>query len=179
MSAPRQGGISGALTAAAAVSAGRGKGGAATVQTALRLVCNCFRHEALRAWVGGNRELLLDGFAGCHAAAAGGTKGIRLSLATLLLNYAVLLAGMQAGDVSEAKMQVLSGLEELLSGLPLEEADAAHRAVVAVGSLAAGDKAMAGLVGDLGVDKAVGRWAAAGGKVGEAVGELLQLLRGA
>lgn len=74
-------------------------------------------------------------------------------------------------------MQLLSGIEELLVSCPSEEVDAAHRAVLALGTLlVSGGSEMAGLAKDLGIVGQLGRFAAAGGKLGAAVQEVQALL---
>jgi phospholipase A-2-activating protein len=80
---------------------------AAAQQTGLRLACNCFKHEQLRAWVLQQRGALLDSYAGCYNTS---NKGVRLSMATFLLNLAVAyrLEGLLARD-AEGKMQVSPG----------------------------------------------------------------------
>ena len=59
---------------------------AANQQTGLRLICNCFRHPALRQWVQMQQSALLDGFAPAYK---GSSKAVRLAAATMLLNFAV------------------------------------------------------------------------------------------
>jgi hypothetical protein len=76
----------------------------AAAQTGLRLACNCCKHSALRAWLLAQRAALLDGCAALYSSA---TKGVRLGLATLLLNLAVAYR-LEPGLASDAegKMQV-------------------------------------------------------------------------
>ncbi|KAF8055486.1 Plaa [Scenedesmus sp. PABB004] len=172
MAAPALGGVSGAL-AAAAVS-----GLAPPLQTGLRLAVNCFKHPRLRAWALANRELMLDGFAG--VAAGGGSKAVRLGLASLLLNYAIAAGSGGAGALGgEGGMQVLSGLEELLGALPREEGEAAHRAVLALGTLLAGGGAdMAGLARELGLGDSLARLRGSGhDKLEAALAEVAALMR--
>jgi len=182
MSAPTVGSLSGAL--AAAVVSGTGP----ALQTSLRLLANCFKEQVLRDWVLQNRELLLDGFAGCYSAgSAGATKAVRLSLATLLLNYAVAAVEQPSSgsNSDEAAMQLLSGLEQLLGALPAEEGDAAVRAVLALGNLLiAGGSDMVNLANELGLDGQVSRFGAAtaslgsnAAQLGGVVQEVQQLLR--
>eukprot|EP00879_Flechtneria_rotunda_P019305 GHRR01020275.1.p1 GENE.GHRR01020275.1~~GHRR01020275.1.p1 ORF type:complete len:432 (+),score=183.42 GHRR01020275.1:420-1715(+) len=170
MSTPAIGTLSGALAAAAVSGVGP------ALQTGLRLVANCFKQPELRFWVLENRELLLDGFAGC-CSGTGGNKGLRLSLATVLLNYAV-AAGAAAGQMSiEGAMQLMSGLDELLGGLPVEEADSVHRVVLALGTLlAAGGPDLVGLAKDLGLAERLQGLSNAGGKAAVAVQEVRALL---
>lgn len=125
-----------------------------------------------------NREFILDGFAGCHKDAAGGNKGVRLSLATLLLSYAVLSidASGQLHQDAAGKVQLVSGLEDLLNELPAGEADAVHRALLALGTLVSGDKALVELAQDLGLGAVLGRFTSCGGTVTEAVQEVQRLL---
>jgi hypothetical protein len=229
MAEPRLGSLAGALAAAAV-------GGApAAAQTALRAAANCFRLPAARAWALSQREALLDGFAGCGRPEAGGSKGTRLGLATLLLNYAV--AGREPGAPPdpEGKMQVrgarrsaaapaparrshlscmlplllfspdrhpltpppppppppphpppppasrppyspkvLSCLEDLLGGLPADEADAAARGLTALAALVDGDAGLAGVAKDLGLGGAAARLG--GGKAAAAAAEVKRVL---
>jgi hypothetical protein len=102
MSDPTSGVLSTALAAAAVAATQAGGAVAATTQTALRLCVNLFKQPAARGWVTGNREVLLDGFAGCWG--QGATKGVRLSAASLLLNFGVALAS--GGGSGEDTMQV-------------------------------------------------------------------------
>lgn len=184
MSAPVLGTLSGALASAAVSELGP------ALQTGLRLAVNCFKQERLRSWALDNRELTLDGFAGCCAAGGpGSSKGVRLSMATLLLNYAIAAAAGSPGGASsssggsaEGSVQLLSGLEELLGSCPVDEADAVHRVVVALGTLMIGPTGavngeLVGLAKDLGVTDQLQRFNGAGDKVSAAVQEVMQLLR--
>jgi hypothetical protein len=170
MNTPAIGGLSGAI-AAAAVS-----GHGPALQTGLRLVANCFKEESLRSWVVGERELILDGFAGAGSGPAG-SKAVRLGLATVLLNFVV--AGAGGGADEAAGMQILSCVEDLLGACPAEEAQAAHRAVVALGSLLVGPGAAGfkGVAVDLGLGEQLQRWGGVGGEVGAAVAEVAKLLQ--
>eukprot|EP00878_Enallax_costatus_P017560 GHUV01018447.1.p1 GENE.GHUV01018447.1~~GHUV01018447.1.p1 ORF type:complete len:223 (+),score=54.14 GHUV01018447.1:718-1386(+) len=181
MSVPVLGTLSGALAAVAVSELGP------ALQTGLRLAVNCFKHEQLRAWVLENRELILDGFAGCCAAGGpGSNKGVRLSMATLLLNYAVAAAaaGTPGGASSsgEGSVQLLSGLEELIGSCPLDETDSIHRSLLALGTLMVGpggevNRELVGLAKDLGLGGQLQRFSGVGGKVAAAVQEVMQLLR--
>jgi phospholipase A-2-activating protein len=180
MSAPTLGGLSGALAAAAVSEL------APALQTALRLAANCFKADSLRSWALANRELLLDGFAGCCSAGGpGASKGVRLSAATLLLNFSIAAAAGKPGGASSSRrvssegcMQLLSGLEELLASVPVEESDAAQRALLALGTLlVAGGSEMVAVARDLGLGGQAARWAAAGGKLGGVAQEVQALLR--
>jgi hypothetical protein len=168
MSEPRLGSLAGALAAAAVGSA------PAAAQTALRLAANCFKLPALRAWAAGQREALLDGFAGCHRAEAGGSKGVRLGLVTLLLNYAVAARAPGAPPDPEGKMQLLSCLEDLLGGLPADESDAALRGLTALAALVEGDAGLTGVARDLGLGGVAARLG--GGKAAVAAAEVRRLL---
>jgi phospholipase A-2-activating protein len=183
MSAPTLGGISGALAAAAVSEL------APALQTALKLAANLFRTDSLRSWALANRELILDGFAGCCAAGgSGANKNVRLAAATLLLNFSIAAAAGNPGGASsssgvvsmssEGCMQLLSGLEELLGSLPVEEGEAVQRVLLALGTLlVAGGGEVVGVARDLGLGGEVGRWAGAGGKLGGVAQEVQALLR--
>lgn len=172
MAEPRLGSLAGALAAAAVGDA------PAARQTALRLAANCFKAPALRAWALAQREALLDGFAGCHRAEAGGSKGVRLGLATLLQNYAAAAAdaGSPLARDAEGKMQVLSCLEDLVGALPVEEADSAARALAAVAALAAGDGELAAVARDLDFASAAARLAAGGPRAAAAAADVRRAL---
>lgn len=173
MSAPKMGGLSGAL-AAAAVS---GQGPA--LQTALKVVANCFKEEPLRLWVMQQRELLLDGFAGVGGGPAG-SKAVRLGLSTVLLNFAVAAAAGNASGLDEAAgMQVLSCAEDLLGSCPMEESQALQRTVLAMGTLLLGPGAAAlkAVAHDLGLAQRLQQLRGAGSAVlSAAVSEVLQLV---
>lgn len=177
MATPAIGSLSGAIAAAAVSGHGPAQ------QTGLRLVANCFKEGTLKGWAVQDRELILDGFAGAGSGPAG-SKAVRLGLATVLLNYVVAraaaLAGSGAGDLDEAGgMQMLSCLEDLLRACPAEESQAAHRAVLALGTLLVGPDA-AGLKGvaiDLGLAEQLQRWSGEAGQVGAAAREVAQLLK--
>jgi hypothetical protein len=174
MREPRLGTLACALAAAAVGDA------PAARQTALRLAANLFKRPEMRAWALAERELVLDGFAGCHRPEAGGSKGVRLGYATLLQNYAVAAADA-ASPLSrdpEGKMQVLSCLEDLLGQLPADEADAAARALGAVVALASGDAELAAVARDLGLVAAAARLAAGGGKAAAAAAAVARTLGG-
>lgn len=184
MATPVLGTLSGALAAAAVSEL------SPALQTALRLAVNCFKQQAVRSWVLDNRELILDGFAGCCAAGGpGSNKGVRLSMATLLLNYAVAAAAGTPGGASsssssggEGSVQLLSGLEELIGSCPVEEVDSIHRAVLALGTLMVGpgggvNGELVGLAKDLGLNGQLQRFSGVGGKVSAAVQEVGHLLR--
>jgi hypothetical protein len=168
MATPQIGGLSGALAAAAV--AGHGP----ALQTGLKLVANCFKEGSLRSWAVEERELILDGFAGAGSGPSG-SKAVRLGLSTVLLNYAV--AG--AGSDEAAGMQLLSCLDDLLRSFPAEEVPAAHRTVLALGTLLLGPSA-AGLKAvavDLGLFEQLQRLSGVGGELGNAVREVLSLLK--
>lgn len=126
----------------------------ANVMTAARLACNCFRHAPTRAWLASNLGPLLDLFGGSYGS---GNKNVRLSIATLLLNLAVMArSGAGTAPVSaDAKVQMLSALSELLGSVPAEDVDSAQRALLAFGTLLLGDKELCDLARDLGANEIV------------------------
>lgn len=77
----------------------------AAQQTAVRLACNCFVQPALLGWVQGVGGRVLDTFAPC---AASPNKNVRQGLATLLVNYAVMLSKLASLEV-EFKSRVGAG----------------------------------------------------------------------
>lgn len=94
----------GGLGRALAVASSTSPPIAANQQTALRLACNCFLHQQLTLWLQGQGSALLDAFA---AAAASPNKNVRVGLATLLLNLAVLLGKIPAEELEfKAKVSV-------------------------------------------------------------------------
>lgn len=164
------------------------------LQTGLKLVANLFKQAPLRAWALQQRELLLDGFAGAGSGPAG-SKAVRLGLATVLLNY-VVAAGAAGSNSSSggggvlldeaAGMQLLSCVEDLLRGCPAEEGQAAHRAVLALGSLlvlssaaaaGGGSTGLKSVAQDLGLGEQLQRWSGAGGELGSALAEVSRLLK--
>ena len=50
------------------------------------MICNAFRHPALRQWVQSQRSALLDSFASAYSTSS---KAVRLAAATMLWNFAV------------------------------------------------------------------------------------------
>lgn len=105
---------------------------------------------------------------------------MRLGYATLLLNYTVAAFHLSTPLASdpEGKMQLLSCIEDLLGVLPVEEADSAHRALVALAALAAKDQGLREVARDLGLAAAAARLGAGGGKVAAAAGEVQRVLGG-
>jgi hypothetical protein len=68
----------------------------AAQQTAVRLACNCFVQPPALAWVQSAGSRLLDCFACC---AASPNKNVRQGLATLLVNYAVMLSKLASAEL--------------------------------------------------------------------------------
>ncbi|GJP80940.1 hypothetical protein CLOP_g11135 [Closterium sp. NIES-67] len=104
--------------------------------TGVRVAVNVFGLPSLHHWPRQHRAEVLDLFAPC---AASSNKNVRLALATLLLNYAVLLvdktAAAAAGeDLEEGQVQTLSAAFELAAA---SEADAEvrYRALLAIATL--------------------------------------------
>ncbi|KAJ9515815.1 hypothetical protein QJQ45_008655, partial [Haematococcus lacustris] len=145
LSPPSPGPLADALRAAA------GGGGGPALLLALRLLANCFAQPALRSWVEGQQGAVLDAFSAAVEAAgsAGAGKAVRSSWATLLSNCAV--SSRQGGGEEEAKLQVLSALVELLNSQPYVNPDATFTALVAIATMCHGDKQLASLASDLGV----------------------------
>lgn len=77
----------------------------AAQQTAVRLACNCFVQPVLLGWVQGVGGRVLDAFAPC---AASPNKNVRQGLATLLVNYAVMLSKLASLEL-EFKSRVGAG----------------------------------------------------------------------
>jgi len=120
----------------------------ASLQTALRLACNCFRQPPLRAWLASARSGVLELFGGAYGSAA---KGVRLGAATLLLDLAVLARAGGGGAGGDDAVQLLSAITELLSAVPRDDEEAAFRGLLAFGTLlAGGDAALRALARDLG-----------------------------
>ncbi|KAF5839606.1 PLAA family ubiquitin binding-domain-containing protein [Dunaliella salina] len=121
----------------------------AAQQLGCRVAVNAFKQPEPRQWAVRERSGLLDTLAG---AASSSNKAVRTSYATLLLNYVVAsrqLKGELAQD--EAKLQLLSGLAEVLSNCPTDDLDTLFRGLAATATLLIGDKALAALAGELGV----------------------------
>jgi PUL domain len=141
-------GLGAALAAAAAVGAPPG------LQTGLRSAANCFRAPPLRVWLLSQLGPLLDAYTGM-AASPGGTKAVRLAMATLLLNGAI-AGGGGDGDV---RLQLLSAVVTLLDATPEGEADAAARTAAALSTLlgAPDGGELAAVARDLGAGAALQR----------------------
>ena len=85
-------------------------------------------------------------------------QAVRVSLATLLYNYSVYFKqSPPSGTASEAKLQVLSALMELLAGAPLEDIDSVFRGLVALGTLCHEDAEMRALAVDMGANDVLRR----------------------
>ncbi|MEW5319781.1 MAG: hypothetical protein WDW38_010909 [Sanguina aurantia] len=122
----------------------------ANLQLACRLVANGFKHEAMREWVDALRSELFDSLSPALSCTA---KAVRLSAATMLLNFSVQLRrSAGAEDDMQSRLQVLSAAAELLGGCPaLEDPDSTFRTLQALGTVLSGDATLAGLAADLGV----------------------------
>ena len=59
--------------------------------------------------------------------------------------------GSSAADASEARLQTLSALSELLAAAPTSDQDSVFRGLVALGTLCLGDAEMCALAKDMGV----------------------------
>lgn len=68
----------------------------AAQQTGVRLACNCFVQPALVGWVQGAGSRLLEAAAPC---ATSPNKNVRQGLATLLVNYAVMLSKLASAEL--------------------------------------------------------------------------------
>ncbi|KAG6542654.1 hypothetical protein Mapa_015888 [Marchantia paleacea] len=101
---------------------------AANQLTSARVAVNTFRHSVLRDWAKKHREEVLDLFAECYHSS---NKNVRLALATLILNYSVLLVELKDED---GQTQAISGALEMAASTELE-AEVRFRALVALGSI--------------------------------------------
>jgi len=139
---------------------------------ALRVLANLFNTKSSRDVVLQHAETLLEAAAD---AARSSNKNIRLSLATLLLNFSVQLQDMGSGF--EGKMQVISILAEMLG--PESEDEVMYSALVALGTLASNDPAIQGLAKDLEIPSNLRRCNDGGkhtSKTRAATAEILQLV---
>ena len=95
LAAAGSGGTTGGLGAALAAATANPPVPAAQ-QTAARLACNCFVQPALLAWVQSAGSKLLEAL---DPAAASPNKNVRQGLATLLVNYSVMLAKLASSEL--------------------------------------------------------------------------------
>ncbi|KAL4428166.1 hypothetical protein ABPG75_002255 [Micractinium tetrahymenae] len=145
----------------------------AAQQTAARLACNAFVQPAALGWVQGAGGALLDCFARCTSSPS---KNVRQGLATLLVNYAVMLSKL-AGDELEFKSRLLVLAVEVLNASPGDDAETRFRALLAVGTLAAEHSKVRALARDLGFLSLADSLKAGGGKVAEVAAEVAAKLR--
>jgi phospholipase A-2-activating protein len=114
-------------------------------QVALRFLANCFVQPSLRPWVASQMEVLLNDddaptFAPTFASISSTSKGVRLGLATLLLNYAVFLNKSPRDEVQGKKgvvgvgVRLLRGCTCIGASEKLEE-ESIVRCMVALGTV--------------------------------------------
>ncbi|PRW44412.1 phospholipase A-2-activating [Chlorella sorokiniana] len=146
----------------------------AAQQTAVRLACNCFVQPPLLGWVQSAGSRVLDAFAPC---ATSPNKNVRQGLATLLVNYAVMLSKLASHEL-EFKSRMLGLAVELLNSSPVDDVETRYRTLVAVGTLAAEHSKVRAMARDLGfLSLADSLRAGGGGKVAEAAAEVAAKLR--
>ncbi|KAL4433027.1 hypothetical protein ABPG77_006454 [Micractinium sp. CCAP 211/92] len=146
----------------------------AAQQTAVRLACNAFVQPAALGWVQGAGGAMLDCFARC---ACSPNKTVRQGLATLLVNYAVMLSKL-ASDELEFKSRLLVLAVEVLNASPADDVETRFRALLAVGTLAAEHSKVRALAHDLGFLSLADSIKASGsGKVAEVAAEVAAKLR--
>ncbi len=111
---------------------------ATVLQLVLKIVCNMFAHQTSRKEVVKRREQLV---AKCNSVVESLPQErpviLEVGLASVPLNFTVMWV-LEGGDddENEAKIQILSSLvSSFLSGGALEAAEAAYRAMVALGTL--------------------------------------------
>ncbi|PSC75649.1 phospholipase A-2-activating [Micractinium conductrix] len=172
LAAAGSGGTTGGLGAALAAATANPPVPAAQ-QTAARLACNCFVQPALLAWVQSAGSKLLEAL---DPAAASPNKNVRQGLATLLVNYSVMLAKLASSEL-EFKSRVLVLAVELLNASPADDAETRYRTLVAVGTLAGEHSKVRGLARELGFLSLTDSLKGSGGKVGEVAAEAAQTLR--
>ncbi|KAK9942383.1 hypothetical protein M0R45_008052 [Rubus argutus] len=100
----------------------------ANLLTSVRVVTNLFKNSSFYNWLQMHRSEILDVYSSCYSSP---NKNLRLSYATLILNYAVLLIDNKD---REGQSQVLSAALQIAEEENLE-IDAKFRALVAIGSL--------------------------------------------
>jgi len=123
----------------AASCAGEVKPPKTAAMMAMRALGNAFEHEQMR----GVLQLHFGTFSACYAdTGAAGDKAVQTAHATLLLNYAVLLAGRGQALEAAAVERALAAGAALLKGLA-EESDpqAMYRLICALGTLLGADPA--------------------------------------
>ncbi len=122
-STPAAGAPPGSLGAALAAACTADPPVPATQQVAMRCMANCFAQPPLQAWAREHLIALLTLAAPC---AASQTKGVRLGLATLLVNVALALTKLP-GDELQAKFEVVALGAALLGVCPSSDEDARYR----------------------------------------------------
>ena len=95
----------------------------ASQQVALRCMTNCFAQPPLQLWA---RTHLLSMLGLAAPCASSSTKGVRLGLATLLVNVALALNKLP-GDELEGKVQVVALAGALLGACPAEDIEPRYR----------------------------------------------------
>lgn len=124
---------------------------------ALRVLANLFHFTNTRTLVVGRAEVLLEAAADTARSA---NKNVRLSLITLLLNFAVHLLGQPQGNAADVKLQTVSIIAEML-GAEAEDEEVLYRVLVTLGTLVTSDAATAGLAKDLDIPASLHRLASA------------------
>ncbi|CAI7880624.1 unnamed protein product [Closterium sp. NIES-54] len=102
--------------------------------TGVRVAVNAFGLPAMHQWPRKHRAEVLDLFAPCVSSS---NKNVRLALATLLLNFAVLLvdgAAAKGEDQEEGQVQTLSAAFELAAALEADP-EVRYRALLAIATL--------------------------------------------
>ncbi|GAX81885.1 hypothetical protein CEUSTIGMA_g9313.t1 [Chlamydomonas eustigma] len=122
---------------------------AANQQLGLRLASNCFKHSSTRSVILAGSAQLLDAFSSCCTST---NKAVRLSMSSLLYNFAVNCNISNSGD-AELKLQVLSAAIEMLSSTPSEDVDTLFRLLVSIGTLSFNDREMSSVARDLGIQE--------------------------
>lgn len=163
----------GSLGHALAVALGADPPIPATQQVALRLVANCFSNEILRNWIRKDMAAILELVSRC---ATSGQKGVRLGVATVLVNFSVFLNSLP-GDELEGKKQVVFAAASLLQACPSDDEIGRYNALIAIGTAASEHshiRAVSRTAGLLSLATSIEQLE---GKVGEVAAELAALLR--
>lgn len=144
------------LDALKAALEGAAPGGGPALQTSAKLIANLAASAEGSAFLQMHAEALL----GClgagmavHKIAGDKAKNVRHSLATALLDFAVVwaaagLTSATSPGLGDRKLQTLALLSDLLQNAPSSETDTVLRGLVAVGTLAAGDAEAQGIASD-------------------------------
>ena len=143
-----------------------------TKLVALRLLCNCFKHRGLLQSAAPHFAEIMNGLS---SLAESGRKNVRLALANLMMNMSVFCAD-GAREAHHCETQCASLAVEILKHAQAEDAEAAFRALVSVGTLVLRFPEVKQLMQAMEVKALVAKYATSGGKLAEAASDVSSLL---